>query len=136
MHGLAAQLQKPRRVVDPERAGGRQGGIFPEAVAGDEGRAGDLDAELALQRPHDRQTDRHQSRLGVLGEGEVLDRAVEHQLRELLGERLVHLLEHLARRGEGLGQLGPHADRLAALSRKGEGEAHVALRPDESGAEG
>ena len=45
----------------------------------------------------------------------------EHQLRELLPQRLVDLLEHLAGGGEGGGEVAAHADGLAALAREDEG---------------
>ncbi len=93
-------------------------------MAGDEGGLGDLDAEFRLERPHRRQAHRHQRRLGVLGEGEVLDRTFLHQPEQSLIQRVVDFLEHLAGGREGLGQLGAHADSLAALAGKGEGEAH------------
>ena len=45
-------------------------------------------------------------------------------LGELLAERRVDLVEHGAGRGIGLGQLGAHADGLAALPGKYECDGH------------
>ena len=44
---------------------------------------------------------------------------------EPLAQRVVDLLEHLARGREGLGQRAAHADGLRALARKDEGAGHV-----------
>ena len=51
---------------------------------------------------------------------QLLLRPFAHQPEEVLAERLVDLVEHVARGAAGLGQRGAHADRLAALSRKKE----------------
>ncbi len=91
----------------------------------DEGGLGDLDPELGLQGADDSQAHAHQGRLGVLGEGQVFGGPFAHQLGEVLPQGLVHLLKSLARGGEGVGELQAHADGLAALARKGEGETHV-----------
>ena len=45
-----------------------------------------------------------------------------HDRGELLAQRLVHFVEHVARRGEIVGQRLAHADGLAALARKNECE--------------
>ena len=45
---------------------------------------------------------------------------VAHQPEQVLAERLVDLVEHVARGAARLGQRGAHADRLAALPRKKE----------------
>ena len=46
----------------------------------------------------------------------------------LLAERRVDLVEHLPRRRESRRQRLAHADRLAALARKNEGDRHVLPR--------
>src|ERR1700722_693778 len=94
-------------------------------MAGDEASLLDRKPELAFQRAGDRQAHRHQRRLGVLRQRQRLDRPFAHQLRQLLAECVIDLLEYLARRSEGLGQVRAHADGLAALSGKDEGEAHA-----------
>ena len=74
-----------------------------------------------LQHAHRRERHRHQRGLRVLGQRQLVGRAFPHRRRELLAERRVDLVEHRARRREGLGQGLAHADRLAALPRKHEG---------------
>ncbi len=99
----------------------------PRRVAGDEGGAGRCRRRTrASSAAHHRQAHRHQRRLGVLGQGQLVARALAHQLEELLAQGVVDLLEHLAGGGEGVGQVGAHADGLAALAGKEEGEAHEA----------
>src|SRR5690606_4905832 len=51
-------------------------------------------------------------------------RAFPHQLREVLAESVVHLVENLAGRAEHLRKLPAHADGLRPLSRKDEGPRH------------
>ena len=58
------------------------------------------------------------------GQGQVGFRAVPHDRRELLPERVVDLVEHGSRRRKGLCKALPHPDSLAALSREREGDAH------------
>src|SRR5690606_7456019 len=45
-------------------------------------------------------------------------------------QRVVHFLEDLAGFGKGFGKVTAHADGLAALARKGKGDAHRRLSPD------
>ena len=61
------------------------------------------------------------------GKHELVVGALAHDREELLPERFVDFLEYLARRGAGIGQLGPHADLLAALAREDEC-SHLNLR--------
>ncbi len=84
----------------------------------------DGNAELAVEHAHRRHADRHQRRLGVLGQGQRLDRPLAHELEQSLAEGVVDLLEHLAGGGEGVGKFDAHADGLAALTREHEGETH------------
>ena len=99
-------------------------------MAGDEGGAVDADARTRL--PSTRITARLTAikrRLGVLGQGQILDRAVPHQLAELLLQGVVDFLEHRASGREGDGELGAHADGLAALAGKEKSEAHARWLP-------
>ena len=113
LHRPAAGLDEPGRVGEADRTGRRQGGIFAQRMAGDESAgSGHIEAAFTLQNPPDRMADRHQGRLRVFRQDEVLLRALEHQPGEVLTERLVDLLEHLPGGGEGLRQLPPHAKRL------------------------
>ena len=129
-------LQQPRRVAEGERAGSGQRGVFAQRMAGDD-HGGFLlqhDAAFLLQHAQHRERVRHQRRLGVLGQDQLLARALEHQLRELLAEGVVHLLEQLARGGEGGGELAAHADRLASLAGEDEGvDWHWNCSPVRSG---
>jgi len=128
LHGLAAQLQQAGRVGDRDRAGGAEGGIFAQRMAGDEAGAADVDAELDLQRAGGGQRNGHQGGLGVLGQRQLVLGPLAHQDRQLLAQRLVDLGIDLAGRGEGVGQGRAHADRLAALSGEQKGEGHAGLR--------
>jgi hypothetical protein len=95
-------------------------------VTGDEGDvAGQIEAALGLQHPQHRDAGGHQGRLGVRREGQLLGRALEHQAREVLAQRLVDLGEDRAGGGMTFSEGGAHADGLAALARKDEGARHV-----------
>ena len=126
LHGAPAPLQEPRGVAERQRAGRGQRRIFAERMPGHErDPVGDPHAALALDHPHHRQAHRHQRRLGVLGQGQLQLRPLEHQPRQPLLQRLVDLLERLARRRKGFRQRPPHADGLRPLPRKHEGRAHA-----------
>ena len=125
LHGLTAQLQQSRRGAEREIAGGTQGRILAERMAGHEGGAGHIDAELDLQDADSGQRHRHQGGLGILGQGKLVLGPLAHQHRQLLAERLIDLGIDLACRGKGVGERHPHADRLAALSGEQQGEGHV-----------
>ena len=96
LHGAAANTEKPGRVGETEAAGGGQRRILAEGMAGDIGDAIDANA-LRGQDANGCEADRHQRRLGVLGEGQRLDRALEDDRRQLLAEGGVHLIEDGAR---------------------------------------
>jgi hypothetical protein len=125
--GTAACMALPRvrnnfaASVTDKRASGRERRIFAERMAGDERRFASAHAKLALQRTHRRQAHRHQRRLRVGGQRQFIGRAFEDQLRELLAQRLVDLLKHLARRAERVVKTLAHAGRLASLTGKNEG---------------
>ena len=125
LHREPARAQKPRGIAHRNRAGGGERGIFTERMPGDEfGVAFEIEAGFGFQHADHRDRHRHQAGLGVLGERQLLDRAVPQDRRELLAERGIHLLEHRARRREGVGQGLAHADGLAALARKRESRGH------------
>src|SRR5690606_23596814 len=65
--------------------------------------------------------------LRVGGQDELFLGALAHDSRQVLPERLVDFLEHLPRHGAGIGQLGPHADLVAALPGKHECGHHRLL---------
>ena len=94
-------------------------------MAGDIGGvARKIDAGLGFEHPHDRERNRHQRRLGILGEDERLGRTVPDRLAEPLAESGVDLLKHLARGSKGIGQRLAHADGLASLSGENECNCH------------
>ena len=85
---------------------------------------GEPEALLILEHAHHRKRNRHQGRLGVLGQRQGVERTIEHDLGQLLAERGVDLIEHGAGRGVRLGELGAHADGLTALPGKDECNGH------------
>ena len=126
LHRLTADLEKACRIGQGQRAGSGERGIFPERMAGDIARGvADADLALLLQHGDHRHANRHQRGLGVLGQGEHIVRALEHELGQVLLQRLVDLAEDLARLGEGRGQFLAHADGLGALPRKHVCPAHA-----------
>ena len=78
------------------------------------------DAAFLLQHPQRRDGVRHDRRLRILGQGQFVGGSLNHQAIEMLTQRLVDLLEHLASNGARFGQRLAHADGLAALARKDE----------------
>ena len=77
-------------------------------------------ANLFLKNTENRDGIGHDRRLGVLGQGQDLIWTIAHDARELLPQRIVNFLENLTRGGAGFGQIGTHANLLAALSGKNE----------------
>ena len=122
LHRLPAQLQQARGVGQAESPGGAERGIFAKAVAGDEiALVGQADAAFLLEHAQHRDGIGHDRRLGVFGQRQLILWPFAHDRRELLAERVVDFLEHLARGGAGFGEFGTHADFLAALTGKYEG---------------
>ncbi len=95
-------------------------------MAGDE-RAGapQIEAALALEHAQHGEADRHQRRLGVLGQRELVLRPLEDHPGEVLAERLVDFGEDLAGAGMAFGEVAPHADGLRALSGKNQRASHA-----------
>jgi hypothetical protein len=94
-------------------------------MAGDvAGQAGERLAAVLLQDTHHGNADRHQRRLGVLGQDQVGFGPFAHQFRQILLQRLVDLVKDVPGGGEGPGQVDPHADGLGSLSRKDESATH------------
>ena len=123
LHGLAAQLQQARGVGQADRARPRPG---PNIRPGSGRRRG---GQGGQRLPPSFSRMRITARLTAIRAGWAFSvrvrsfRPFAHQLGQLLAQRVVDFLEHLARRGEGLGQVGAHADGLAALSGKEEGDS-------------
>ena len=84
-----------------------------------------LDA-MGLEHPGRGEADRHQRRLGVLGQRQGLGRAVPDEARQLLAEGVIDLGENGAGFRIGVGERLAHADGLAPLSRKGQSRRHRA----------
>ena len=121
LHRFAAQPQQARRLRQFQAAGRRKRAVFAQGMAGHERRTAlQNHAALVLQHPQHRHGDGHQRGLGVVGEGQFLRRALEHQLGQLLLQRLVNLAEDLAGGGERGGQVAAHPDGLAALAGENE----------------
>ncbi len=126
LHGVAADAQEPRRVGERQAAGGGERRIFAERMAGDERRvAMQIESRLGLEHAHGGEADRHQGRLRVGRQGQFVGRALQHHARQLLRQRVVHLLEHRPRLRKSLGERLAHADGLAALPRKDERARHA-----------
>ena len=121
LHRLSAQLEQLCRGREVERACRAQSRIFAKAVAGDEARGPlKIDPAVPGQRAIDGERIRHDRRLGIFGELELVLRTVPHQTEQVLAERLIDFMENIVRGSACLGERGAHADRLAALSRKNE----------------
>src|SRR6187200_1503436 len=80
---------------------------------------------LGFERPQCRKRYRHQGRLSIFSEGELILWPLPHHLGQRLAERLVDFGKHGTRRRVSLGEPGAHADRLAPLPGKSEGNAHL-----------
>src|SRR3546814_12234189 len=83
-------------------------------------RGGQRHTAFLCEHPQRRDRVRHDRRLGVFGEGQLVLRPLAHQLEETLAECLVDLLKHFAGVARSLGKRLAHADRLTALTRKDE----------------
>ena len=125
LHGIAADPQKPGRIGDRQAAGGGKRRIFAERMTGDEGGVlPEIETGLGLQHPDRRQAHRHQGRLGVGRQGQLLGGPFPHEGGELLGESLIHLVEHGLGLRKGIGKGLAHSDRLASLARENECALH------------
>jgi hypothetical protein len=69
----------------------------------------------------------HQRRLGVLGQRETLRRSLPHDGGQFFAERGIDLCEHAARHRKRFGKRLAHADGLASLPGKHEGDRHSIL---------
>jgi hypothetical protein len=125
LHGAAANAQQPRRVGKRKRSGCRERRIFPERMTGHEGGiARKIDAGFALEHTHRGQRHGHQRGLRILRQRQALRRALPHGCAEFFAERSIDRIEHRARHREGVGERLAHADGLAPLAGKHEGDRH------------
>ena len=126
LHGFAPQAQQARRIAQRQAAGGGERRVLAQRMAGDEGCAIEQPPiALGLERANDRNRDRHERGLRVTGERELALLAPEHEPRERLAERLIHLLKHPAGSRKGIVKIAAHANRLRTLSRKDDGRRHA-----------
>ena len=73
---------------------------------------------FALKHAHGGERDRHQRGLRILGQRQPVGRAVPHDGGELLAQRFIDFVEHVAGGGKIVRKRLAHADGLAALARK------------------
>ena len=135
LHQLAAQAHQVGTVMQRQRTGGDQRGVFAQAVPGQHGR---LRAMGGLPGTPDADAGGQQRRLRVFG-------AVEHFLRTTLRQRpqvdtgaIGGFREGRADLRVQLGQFGEHAQRLRALAREHEceiGIGHAIIRLQKSNGE-
>src|SRR5579859_4961791 len=98
-------------------------------MARDEGRVlGNREAGFAFQHTHGSERDRHQRRLGIFRQLQGLAWTVPDDVRQLLTERRIDLVEYRPRRRKSLRQRLAHTDRLGTLPRKGECCRHTCPR--------
>jgi hypothetical protein len=94
-------------------------------MAGDEARvAANIESGFRFENARRGQTDRHQRRLRIGGQGQVSLRTFEHQSGQILSERAVDLGEDMPCRRILLGEGFAHADRLRPLPWKHESCQH------------
>ena len=125
LHGFAPQAQQARRIAQRQAARGGERRVLTQRMAGDEGRAiGQPPCALVLERANYRNRDRHERGLRVPRQREFALLAREHEPRERLAERLVHLLKHGAGSRKGIVQVLAHADLLRTLSGEDDGRRH------------
>ena len=125
LHGVSANAQQPRGVLDAQRAGGGEGRIFAQRMAGDELRvARNVQPGFCFENAARREADRHQGGLRVGREGQFRLRPLEHQSGQVLPERTVHLGEYAPGRGVILRERLAHADRLRPLAGKHKSRLH------------
>ena len=95
----AAQPQQARRVADARWHRPRPAPSTRPGCARRHSRPSSASRRpvALLERAHGRERGRHQRRLGVRGQRQPLERALEDQRRERLAQRLVDLVEHGAR---------------------------------------
>ena len=96
-------MARPRRrssraVSATGRAPTAASAAYSPSVTGDKAAViGEADIEFSLQRPHHGERYRHQRRLGVLGQAQVIVAALEDQRRQFFIQRIVDFVEDIAR---------------------------------------
>ena len=118
--GLAALAHERDRVAGPDRVGGGERRVLADGVADD---VVGLDPER-LHRPQAGDRGRDERRLLQLRSGQLFERPLEAELRDVEADRLRRLVVHRARGRELLRHRTAHADVLRSLAREAEGDLH------------
>jgi hypothetical protein len=107
LHRLSAELQelRGRREIEGTRRAERR--IFAKAVPGDEIRHL---WQAHTERPEHRNRIRHDRRLRIFGELELVVRSIAHEPVEILAERLIDLGENVRSRPARIGERTAHSD--------------------------
>jgi hypothetical protein len=124
-HRAAALLDERDRLSIGERCGSRERRVLPHGMADDE--VG-LDAD-GLHRSQARERGRDEGRLLDIGARQLLDRALEADLGDVVADGLGRLVVDGTRFGEALGEGAAHADVLRALAREAKGDLHAVPLP-------
>src|SRR5579875_650511 len=124
--GTACCIAWPRRIGERQRVCRGECGVLAERMSCDITEvAAKLETALRLDDAQRRHADGQQRRLGIFGQRQIAFRAFKHQARQMLRQRVVDLLEEIARIGKGLGEAFAHAHRLRPLTRKYESAFHT-----------
>ena len=125
LHGMATNAQEPCCVRHAERARRTKRGVLTQRMSGhDTGMTGDIESAFLAQDRDGRHRGRHDGRLRIFREQELIIRSLPHQAGEILLQGFVHFLEQFAGGGERLSQRLAHADGLASLAGKDECACH------------
>ncbi len=120
VHQRAPAAHQSGRVGGRDGAGGDPGAVFAQRVT----RGGADVAEVIADHRVDRDRMGEDGGLGVVGQGELVVRALPHQRRQRLLQRVVDLLQHVARGRKAVGEIARHADPLRPLTGKEEHRHH------------
>jgi hypothetical protein len=118
LHELAARANEPKGVSKLQAAVRNQGGVFAEAMSGDDGR-------VVAQFGEDAKSGNRRSKNGGLGIGGLLEfflRAFKTQFGEREPKSFVSFCEGASRDGKFSGQTVAHAGELRALAWEKESE--------------
>ena len=125
LHQAAALADEADAVLEREDAGGDERGVLAHRVAGGEGRLRGREAGCGpalAQRLEDGDRRGEERGLGVLGQVQLLGRAVPGERADRLAEGGVGRGEHGRGGGRGRGEIPAHAHGLRALAGEDEGD--------------
>ena len=123
LHRLTACPQQTCCISNAQRSSRRKRGIFAQRVTRHIRRGLNRDT-FRLKRAHGCQRRRHQGRLRVLCQGQLVLLPFPDQRTQLFAKRLIDFFKHSFGFGIGIGKRLPHSDCLRTLSRKNECSAH------------